>query len=82
MLKMERTRALLHRATVLQIEGFLAYGFDDGKLNTDPTSGAAVLNQAGEVVGLNIGYNRSSNERLVEVGDRLATLQRVVAALP
>ena len=72
---------LLHRALVLRTEGFLAYRFDDQSLGPDQTSGAAVINVQGEVVGLNVGYTRSKGE-LIGVGDRLSTLAAAVKALP
>jgi hypothetical protein len=46
----------LHRATVaLEEEGKLYYFFDNPKFEATGTSGAPVLNIAGEVVGINIG---------------------------
>ena len=76
------TSSLLHRAQVLRTEGFLAFRYDDQSLGPDQTSGAALINAAGEVVGLNVGYTRSSRGELIGVGDRLAVLQAVVADLP
>ena len=76
------TPGLLHRAWVLRTQGFLAFRYDDQSLGPDQTSGAALINAAGEVVGLNVGYTRSSSGELIGVGDRLAVLQAVVADLP
>lgn len=73
--------SLLHRARVVTSAGFLAYRYDDQSLGPDQTSGAAVINAAGEVVGLNVGYTRVQGE-LIGVGDSLATLQAVAQALP
>ena len=74
-------QSLLHRARVLRTQGFLAYRYDDQTLGADQTSGAAVINAAGEVVGLNLGYTRATNGDLIGVGDRLSALQAVVSAL-
>ena len=73
---------LLHRAIVGRSEGFLAYRFDDQTLGPDQTSGGAVINAAGEVVGLNIGYTRTADGQLVGVGDRLSRLKEAVRSFP
>ena len=76
------TGTLLHRAVVGRANGFLAYRFDDQSIGLDQTSGGAVLNRDGDVVGLNIGYGRLPNGSLFGVGDSLDTLRSVVADLP
>ena len=76
------TSRLLHRAQVLRTAGFLAFRYDNQSLGADQTSGAALINAAGEVVGLNVGYTRLLNGELIGVGDRVGVLQAVVTHLP
>ena len=78
----KETAVLLHRAVVGRSQGFLAYRFDDQTIGLDQTSGGAVLNRNGEVVGLNVGYGRLANGSLIGVADALDTLQTVVSRLP
>lgn len=50
------SQSLTHRATVRGIErGWLAYEFAEGSLELRATSGAPVLNTAGQVVAINAG---------------------------
>jgi hypothetical protein len=59
----------LHRATVLaEQKGQLYYEFDNAKLNIDGTSGAPVLNAAGEVVAINVGGGMDKG-KLLGVGN-------------
>ena len=76
------TASLLHRAIAGRADGYLVYRFDDQTIGLDQTSGAAVLNSTGEVVGVNVGYGRAQNGALVGVADQFATLRAVVAGLP
>ena len=75
------TGLLLHRALAGRADGYLVYRFDDQSIGLDQTSGAAVLNAAGQVVGLNVGYGRSVSGQLVGVADALSTLRGVVDGL-
>ncbi|OAI47457.1 hypothetical protein AYO44_09495 [Planctomycetaceae bacterium SCGC AG-212-F19] len=53
----------LHRATViLEEEGKLYYFYDNPKFEIQGTSGAPVLNAAGEVVGINLGGGTSQGK--------------------
>lgn len=70
---------LLHHARVGRSEGFLAYAFDDASIGLDQTSGAAVLNAAGEVVSLNVGYGHLPSGQIYGVGNRLATLRQILS---
>ena len=76
------TNTILHRAIAGSSVGYLVYRFDDRFIGLDQTSGGAVLNSTGEVVGLNVGYGRATDGALVGVANRLTTLRGVVAGLP
>lgn len=76
------TSMLLHRAVAGASSGYLVYKFDDQTIGLDQTSGSAILNSAGEVVGLNVGYGRATGGQLVGVANRWSTLKAVVDELP
>lgn len=53
----------LHKAIVLEAsDSLLMYKYENNNLNLQATSGAAVLNSEGRVVGLNIGSMREDNK--------------------
>jgi hypothetical protein len=62
------SQSLTHRATVRGIErGWLAYEFAEGTLELRATSGAPVLNTAGQVVAINAG-GRQGNGVTIGMG--------------
>ncbi|XZE54356.1 hypothetical protein SH139x_000316 [Planctomycetaceae bacterium SH139] len=62
------SQSLTHRATVRGIErGWLAYEFAEGTLELRATSGAPVLNAAGQVVAINAG-GRQGNGVTIGMG--------------
>jgi hypothetical protein len=71
---------LLHHAVVRSsTDQALQYAFDNVGLNLQGTSGAPVVNAAGEVVGTNLGGGTLPG-KLIGVGNSLASLRALLNA--
>lgn len=70
---------LLHRATVLPGEpDLLSFRYDDPTVEIRATSGAPIVNAAGEVVGLNLGGQMRGKD-MVGIADTAAEVQAALA---
>ena len=67
-------------AKVIQAgENGLEYAFDEGKVNLGATSGAPVLNEKGEVVGINLGGG-TLGDKTVGIADPVTSFAGLVSA--
>ena len=74
----EEQGSWLHHAVVMPAGRAFAYLFDDPAIDLHNTSGAALVNAAGEVVGQEVLLGRSP-QGVVGLGNTLATLADVLA---
>jgi hypothetical protein len=74
----------LWQAKVVEISpGFLFFEYTNRELKLDGTTGAPVLDAAGAVVGLNVGFGKLEDGALIGSAAPLAALkQRVESAAP
>ncbi|WP_428241161.1 S1 family peptidase [Gynuella sp.] len=68
---------LLHKAMILEYgKNWISYQFEDPGLNLNGTSGAAILNSKGEVVGINLSGGDQEG-KLYGYGNPLVSIQSI-----
>ena len=74
---------LLHRATVVGYEqGAMIYAFDDKRIELQATSGAPVVDAAGQLVGINLAGTAAEGSNDVQgVADGLDVVRKALFAL-
>jgi hypothetical protein len=64
----DRDRPTLYPATVIEVTpGFVQYKLDDKTLNLRAATGAPVLNTAGEVIAMHLGFGKQDTTALVGI---------------
>jgi V8-like Glu-specific endopeptidase len=74
----EDKKEKLHKATVTEAsDSILSFEYDDNNLTCNATSGAPIINEKGEVVGVNLGYKQKDG-KLIGIANPSASFKKLI----
>jgi hypothetical protein len=68
----------LYRATVVESsDSILSYEYENNKLTLQATSGAPILNEKGEIVGINLGH-KQDGDKLIGIANPCVSFKKMI----